>query len=322
MAEARSGSSGVGDETQNPNVTEMLKRLNLTKEEEAMIEFSDDEMDEVVPAEWALVGKVLSPSPVHVNAVRSAMKPAWGNPIGLKFRAIGEKGDNMFVAEFGRSADLERVLGGSPWMFGKYVVLLQHYDEKKCASDIIFDRLEMWVRIPNLPLGWMNQARGSRAMSLIGNVVKMDVDADGKAGGAYLRAQVAVEIDKPLRRVVLLCTSKTEEPRWFQAQYERLPYFCFSCGLIGHSELECATPAACDEFGKLPYDVKLRAPEEKRRRLQSFAVAAAESFGSGSSSASRAHSYSRASETRSQKDGDDSHHSVSGSPMIRRWSLL
>lgn len=38
-------------------------------------------------------------------------------------------------------------------------------------------------------------------------------------------------------------------------------------------------------LGKLPYDAKLRAPEEKRRRLQGFAQAAAESFGSSSTAA-------------------------------------
>lgn len=38
--------------------------------------------------------------------------------------------------------------------------------------------------------------------------------------------------------------------------------------------MECPTPVACNEDGKLPYDVDLRAPEEKRRRMQSFAAAA------------------------------------------------
>jgi hypothetical protein len=49
-------------------------------------------------------------------------------------------------------------------------------------------------------------------MSLVGRVEKMDVDKDGKASGAYLRARVAIEIDKPLRRGVLLRMNKAEEP--------------------------------------------------------------------------------------------------------------
>jgi hypothetical protein len=189
MASVRSGGSRDGGRSLNPNVTDLLRRLNLTEKEEEVVDFCEEEDEEVMePVEWALVGKVLSPSPVNVNTVRSAMKPAWGNPIGLKIRAIGEKGDNMFVAEFGDGADLERVLAGSPWMVGRHAILLQNYDEKLSASEIIFDRLELWARILNLPLSWMNQARGSRAMSLIGRVVKMDVDADGKASGAFLRA--------------------------------------------------------------------------------------------------------------------------------------
>ena len=230
-----------------------------------------------------------------MDTVRSAMKPAWGNPLGLKFRAIGEKGDNLFVVEFGCKPDMDRVLAGTPWMVGRYAMILQDYNEKLSASEISFDRMELWVRILDLPLGWMNQTRGSRAMGLIGQVVAMDVDKDGKASGAFLRARVAMEIDKPLRRGVLLRMSKNEEPRWFHIQYEKLPYFCYGCGVIGHSKVECQNPVARDEHGKLPYDTQLRAPEEKKKRWPSFAGAAAVSIGSGSSSSmkpSKTHSRS------------------------------
>lgn len=115
----------------------------------------------------------------------------------------------------------------------------------------------------------------------------MDVDGDGKASGAFLRARVAIDLEKPLRRGVLLRMSKMEEPKWFGVQYEKLPFYCFACGVLGHSELECHQQVARDDKGKLPYDVQLRAPEERRRRLQSFAGAAADSFGSGASSVTR-----------------------------------
>lgn len=171
---------GGGGSAPNPNVTDLLRWPNLTKDERAIVEFSEAEDEEVpVLVEWALVGKVLSPSPVHVNTVRSVMKPAWGNPAGLKFRAIRERGINLFVAEYGRASDLERVLAGSPWMVGRHAVLLQNYNEKSSAYQSLFDWMELWVRVLNLPLGWMNQTRGSRAMSLIRRVVKMDLDTDG-----------------------------------------------------------------------------------------------------------------------------------------------
>lgn len=147
--------------------------------------------------------------------------------------------------------------------------------------------MKIWARILNLPLGWMNEQRGSRAMSLIRQVIKMDVDVDGKASGAFLRGRMAIEIDKPLRQGVLLRMSKSEEPRWFAVQYERLPFYCFACGVLGHSEVECDHPVARNEDGKLPYDVQLRAPEEKKKRVQTFAGAATESWGSGSSTAAR-----------------------------------
>jgi hypothetical protein len=186
------GSKGEGTVSPNPNVKDLLRRLNLTEEEEvAVVDFSDDEDEEEPPlVEWTIVGKVLSLPSVHVNTVRSAMKLAWGNPGGLKLRAIGEKSDNLFVAEFGCRADMDRALASTPWMVGKYAVILQEYDEKLSASEIMFDQMEVWVRILNLPLGWMNRMRGARAMNLIGNVVKMDVDADGKASRAFLRARV------------------------------------------------------------------------------------------------------------------------------------
>lgn len=250
------------------------------------MEFSDDEDDGgTMHVEWALVGKVLSPGTLHVSTIGSAMKPAWGNPVGLKFRSIGEKSANLFVAEFGCMQDRDRALAGSPWVVGKYSVLLQLYNARLSTAEISFNSMEIWARILNLPLGWMNRKRGTRAMSLLGRVVLMDVDKDDKASGAFLRARISIDLSKPIRRGVLLQMSRTDEPRWFDVQYEKLPFFCFSCGIIGHSELECPSPAMRNERGKLPYqtEVPLRAPDDRRRKMQSFAAVAAETYHTGPS---------------------------------------
>jgi hypothetical protein len=145
--------------------------------------------------------------------------------------------------------------------------------------------MDISVRILNLPLGWMNEHRGSRAMRLLGDVRQMDVDEDGKASGAFLRTQVSIVINKPIKRGVLLKMSKNGDPEWFNAQYEKSPFICFSCGIMGHSEIECANPAPRNEKGKLPYDreIPLRAPDERRKKFQSFMDDAAESYGSATS---------------------------------------
>ena len=79
------------------------------------------------------------------------MKPVWGNPVGLKVRSIGEKSDNLFVAEFGCKVDMDRVLAGSPWITGKHAIILKEYDEKLKPFEIRFDHMDIWVRILNLP---------------------------------------------------------------------------------------------------------------------------------------------------------------------------
>lgn len=153
----------------------------------------------------------------------------------------------------------------------------------------------------------------------------MDVDNDGKASGVFLRARITIEVDKPLRRGVLLRMGKGEEPKWFAAQYEKLPFYCYCCGIMGHSEIECPNPVPPDEMGKLPYDVQLRAPEERKKRVQTFVGAAAESFGTGSSSASK-HGRGRSSNSgyeRQSWDEGDSRFSSSkprGTVMNKRFS--
>jgi hypothetical protein len=39
-------------------------------------------------------------------------------------------------------------------------------------------------------------------MRLLGEVKQMDVDADGKASGAFLRARITMSLDKPLTELL------------------------------------------------------------------------------------------------------------------------
>jgi hypothetical protein len=164
----------------------------------------------------SLTGKVLSPSTLHISMITSAMRLAWGNPFGLRLRSVDEKADNLFIAKFGCLADKQKVLEGSPWVVGWYVVILQDYNEWLKPSDVSFIRVLMWVHILDLPFGWTNANRGSHAAGLIGDVLKIDTDVEGKAYGAFICARVMVDMSKPLRRGIMLKKDKSSlPPEWF-----------------------------------------------------------------------------------------------------------
>jgi hypothetical protein len=57
------------------HVTDLLERLNLTKDEEEFAALSDDEEEGEAGGslEFTLIRKVLSPSPLHISTIKSAM---------------------------------------------------------------------------------------------------------------------------------------------------------------------------------------------------------------------------------------------------------
>jgi hypothetical protein len=165
--------------------------------------------------QWAVVGKALSPLTIHTTTIKGVVTPTWDKPCGLKVHSIGEKADNLFILEFGDKFSMERALEGSPWLVGKHVVILCDYDNRLVPSLIVFNKINLWVHILNLGLGWMNAHRGTRAMNLIRKVKKLDVDGHAKASGPFIRARVVVDLAKPLRRGVLLKTDKEKALDWY-----------------------------------------------------------------------------------------------------------
>ena len=84
--------------------------------------------------------------------------------------------------------------------------------------------------------------------------------------GGFLRARISIEVNKPLRRWILIDSARRKEVDMYDIQYKQVPYFCFSCGRLGHYELYCPTPGSRDEKVELPFGPSLRAPDESRKQ--------------------------------------------------------
>ncbi|KAM0826438.1 hypothetical protein ACQ4PT_068880 [Festuca glaucescens] len=183
-----SSSAAAGDK-----VAEMLGRLNLTSQESSAFVLEDEDDENPGCPEWAFMGKVLAPNPLHISTIKAVLRPTWGNPKGLEIRSMGT---NLFMAEFATQADMDRVRGGTPWMISKHGVLLKEFDPSAKHADVCFDRLAIWAQILNLPFGLMNDSHGKGLASNIGKVEKMDVDSTERE----VWSDVKLEFDLHLKR--------------------------------------------------------------------------------------------------------------------------
>ncbi|KAM0929214.1 hypothetical protein ACQ4PT_001780 [Festuca glaucescens] len=231
-----SGTAADGGEA----VTNMMRKLKLTSREAAPL-ILDDEGDKEPPCpQWALMGK------------------------GLIVRHMGP---NLFLAEFGSEADRSRVAKGGPWTLGnKHAILLKEFDVRVRPEEVVFNELMVWVRIMKLGYELMNTDRGRQLASLLGTVDRLDVDENGRAWGSFLRARVTIDATEPIMRYVSVFSKKKDETVQYEVMYEKLPLYCFSCGMLGHSSILCPTPGERDEEGKLPYSGdKLCVPNWRKR---------------------------------------------------------
>jgi hypothetical protein len=129
---------------------------------------------------------------------------------------------------------------GGPWQFDFNVVLLKKFDGATRPSDMVFDELELWARVLDLPMDMMNRAYGELIGDWVGRFISVETDEDGMAWGKDLRIRVAVKVDQPLMRGVCLRQSRDEtEGTWFDIKYEKVPHFCFDCGRLVHPDGDC-----------------------------------------------------------------------------------
>lgn len=91
----------------------------------------------------------------------------------------------------------------------------------------------------------------------------VDVGEDGTAVGRLLRIKVLIDIRKPLMRGITVKVGNPEKEKWCSFAYEYLPDFCYTCGLIGHTDKQCSIWRESGETQQ--FSRSLRFIPEKRR---------------------------------------------------------
>lgn len=73
----------------------------------------------------------------------------------------------------------------------------------------------------------------------IGRFVEWDKGTNKIVWGRRMRICVEMDISQPLMRGIKIRLEDGEE-RWVNFKFEKLPYFCYTCGLLGHRYVDCS----------------------------------------------------------------------------------
>jgi hypothetical protein len=242
----------------------LWKRLSLNDKEDNIFDLSSD----VQPDKPTLAAKFYTRRVINVEAIARTFKPLWQT---RKSFSIQDVGDNMVLIEFEDAADMERVLLGEPWSYDKYLIAFHRLSNDIAVENLPFHQVDFWVQLHNLPILSMKRKVAMAMGGYIGEVLPSPTQEEEASNGKYMRVRVRVDITKPLCRGRKIGLSNGAEG-WVSFQYERLPNFCYWCGIPTHGERDCEewlrTPENLREK-PLEYGIWLRAAGERSsRRVQ------------------------------------------------------
>ncbi|KAK9948196.1 hypothetical protein M0R45_003783 [Rubus argutus] len=161
------------------------------------------------------------------------LKPLWKDE-GLR---VGGLGGGKIIFEVSYVEIKQMVLDGCPWNFDKFLLLIADANGKGQPEKIPMIFENFWVRIHGLDPEDLTKEIGEKIGDALGVYKQTCLGEDGVCQAKYLRIRVGLDVCKPLRRLVKIRIDG--QPLVFKLKYERLPCFCFICGMLDHRDTMC-----------------------------------------------------------------------------------
>jgi hypothetical protein len=242
----------------------MWGNFTLSEREDAEVKIGDDCIEPIsCRGQSCLVGKLLADRVVPRDYIRVHMMRAWKTLGAVGFKMLG---DNLFLMEFENSWEKINILEGRPWLFDGNLFAVMPFDGLTPPSELVFEKAAFWVRMYNLPLACMGSDIGKQIGATVGEVVEVDQNDGEVEWGEFLRVRIIIDLTKPLDRGRII--NIRNKSTWVMFKYEKLPNFCYHCGVVRHSRRGCVAKSLRGE-GSLsrdtPFGPWLRVPPVFRR---------------------------------------------------------
>ena len=220
------------------DIIEGLKYMRLTKEEEGLFSIAEEDRAQVFEeCSLSLFGKLLMDRKQNMRALKNTLRSAWKIGPDLK---IVEVGNNILQFKFTSEFQIQWVETNGPWNFENNLLLLKRWERGMTANNIKFSHSPFWVQVWGLPFDMMTEKLGKHIGNNLGAFISADTRSWSADQAKFMRIRVSIPIDRPLRRCGTVISSEGEATQ-ILFRYERLPIFCYYCGVMGHDDRHCTT---------------------------------------------------------------------------------
>ena len=260
----------------------LWKKLTFTEEEDVgiVLDSSSTRAAKEV-GKCCVVMKILTQRCISLDALRKNLRMLWKPNKGVQISEIDEE---LFLVEFGDGKDKKRVIEMCPWNYEKQLILIQDFEGELTPKEIDIKWAPFWIQIYNLPLKCRTKETGWAIGSSLGTVLDVDVPESSVQWGKCLRVRVRIDTTKRVLRGKKV-TIEGGESRWVSFKFERLPNFCYRCGLLDHTLKDCSEEVDTTigaETNTLQYGSWLRGDPLRRSGYESFKMGSRTEGGSGS----------------------------------------
>ncbi|XP_074293887.1 uncharacterized protein LOC141621071 [Silene latifolia] len=204
---------------------------------EGLFEWEDEGNTVVEEEKILLVGKLWATRAINIKAAIDTMIKLWNPTKPIAGNVVDSK-DKTFIFRFGTEKDRAKVLEGQPWHFDKFMWCFDVPNQSGKVSDASLNLFPIWTRIYDLPIaGRTSQLNSQRLGNCLGTFMRFEHGPNPELDRA-IRVRVLYDIRVPLKAELPI---KVRDGRTinFTVKYERLPTYCYGCGLIGHGEKDC-----------------------------------------------------------------------------------
>lgn len=223
--------------TMADELADSFSSVRLFAEENTLIGASYDPTADNVNASQVsliLIAKYISSSSPNFSRLRNALIRLWAVKEGFTIREVGYR---LYAIQFFNEKDHNKVMAGRSWIFYETLLCLEFASPTLSPREIQFTSSPFWIRFLNVPLGYQTRQFAEILGAACGYFINLDTSTP--VGWTYfMRIKVVIDIRKPLRRGVKIAVGDNKT-KWIVMQYERMPNFCFLCGIIGHLYEEC-----------------------------------------------------------------------------------